>query len=146
MNRFVRHIFLVVVVFMAAGAYAQEDMKLLLGVNFDTFFDNTEYTGTKLGESGTLFSARLTPQIGVQWNEKNSLVIGADLFTDFGNETKFLSKARPQLYYRFATPKVKAYAGIFDRSAMRGYYSELFLSDAARYYDNRVQGDRKSVV
>ena len=140
MNRFVRHIFLVVAVFMAAGAYAQEDMKLLLGVNFDTFFDNTEYTGTKLGESGTLFSARLTPQIGVQWNEKNSLVIGADLFTDFGNETKFLSKARPQLYYRFATPKVKAYAGIFDRSAMRGYYSELFLSDAARYYDNRVQG------
>ena len=106
MNRFVRHIFLVVAVFMAAGAYAQEDMKLLLGVNFDTLYDNTENTGTKLGESGTLFSARLTPQIGVQWNEKNSLVIGADLYTDFGNETKFLSKARPQLYYRFATPKV----------------------------------------
>ena len=141
MNRFFRDIFLLVTaIFMAAQAYAQENSKLLLGVNFDTFFDNTEYTGTSLGESGTLFSARLTPQIGIEWNEKNSLIVGADLFTDFGDDGKFLSKARPQLYYRFATPKVKAYAGIFDRSAMKGYYSELFLSDAARYYENRVQG------
>ena len=142
MNRFIRYIFLVVTAIMtAATAQAQEDMKLLLGVGFDTFFDNTEYTGTNLGaSSGTTFSARLTPQIGVEWNEKNSLVIGADLFTDFGNDTKFLSKARPQLYYRFATPKVKAYAGIFDRSAMKGYYSELFFSDVYRYYENRVQG------
>lgn len=141
MNRFVRHIFLLLAaVFTVAKSQAQEDWKMLLGVNFDTFFDNTEYTGTTLGSSGTIFSARLTPQIGVQWNDKNSLIVGADLFADFGNEAKFFSKARPQLYYRFATPKVRAYAGIFDRSAMKGYYSELFFSDAARYYENRVQG------
>ena len=137
MNRFIRYIFLVVTaIITAATAQAQEDMKLLLGVGLDTFFDNTEYTGTNLGgSSGTTFSARLTPQIGVEWDEKNSLVIGADLFADFGNDTKFLSKARPQLYYRFAAPKVKAYAGIFDRSAMKGYYSELFFSDVYRYYN-----------
>ena len=142
MNRFLRHIFLVVTaLIMVATVKAQENMKLLLGVGFDTFFDNTEYTGTNLAaSSGTIFSARLTPKIGVEWNEKNSLIIGADLFADFGNETKFLSKARPQIYYRFATPKVKAYAGIFDRSVMEGYYSELFFSDAYRYYENRVQG------
>jgi hypothetical protein len=142
MNRFLRHIFLVVTaLIMVATVKAQENMKMLLGVGFDTFFDNTEYTGTNLAaSSGTVFSARLTPKIGIEWNEKNSLVIGADLFTDFGNETKFFSKARPQLYYRFATPKVKAYAGIFDRSVMEGYYSELFFSDAYRYYENRVQG------
>ena len=142
MNRFLRHIFLVVTALtMVATAEAQENAKLLLGVGFDTFFDNTEYTGTNLGgSSGTIFSARLTPKVGVEWNEKNSLIIGADLFADFGNETKFFSKARPQLYYRFATPKVKAYAGIFDCSAMKGYYSELFFSDAYRYYENRVQG------
>ena len=141
MNRFLRHIFLTAVaVLMAVASYAQEDMKLLLGVNFDTFFDNTEYSKTQMGRSGTIFSARLTPQIGVEWNEKNALIVGADLFADFGNETKFLSKARPQLYYRFATPKVKAYAGIFDRSVMEGYYSELFFSDAYRFYENRVQG------
>ena len=126
---------------MVATAKAQEkNMTTLLGVDFDTFFDNTEYSGTTFGGSGTIFSARLTPKVGVAWDEKNSLVVGADLFTDFGNETKLISKARPQLYYRFASEKVKAYAGIFDRSAMKGYYSELFFSDAARYYENRVQG------
>ena len=141
MKLFIRHILLVVAAsLMAATAQAQENTKLLLGVNFDTFFDNTEYTGTNLGESGTIFSARLTPTIGIEWNERNSLVVGADLFTDFGNDTKFLSKARPQLYYRFASPRVKAYAGIFDRKEMKGYYSELFFSDAYRYYENRVQG------
>ena len=141
MNRFLQHIFLLVVALLTTVvSYAQEDTKLLLGVNFDTFFDNTEYSKTQIGKSRTVFSARLAPKIGVEWNEKNALIIGADLFADFGDETKFLSKARPQLYYRFSTPKVKAYAGIFDRSAMEGYYSELFFSDAYRYYENRVQG------
>jgi hypothetical protein len=141
MNRFLRHIFLLaVIVSTTISAYAQENMKLSLGVNFETFFDNTEYANTQMGWSGTVFSARLTPKVGIEWNEKNSLVIGTDLFADFGDETQFLSKLRPQLYYRFATPNVKAYAGIFDRSAMEGYYSELFFSDAYRYYENRVQG------
>lgn len=141
MNRFLRHIFLLaVIVSTTISTYAQENMKLSLGVNFETFFDNTEYANTQMGWSGTVFSARLTPKVGIEWNEKNSLVIGTDLFADFGDETQFLSKLRPQLYYRFATPNVKAYAGIFDRSAMEGYYSELFFSDAYRYYENRVQG------
>lgn len=142
MIRFIRHILLILTAFvMVVTAKAQEkNMTTLLGVDFDTFFDNTEYSGTAFGGSGTIFSARLTPKVGVAWDEKNSLVVGADLFTDFGNETKFISKARPQLYYRLASEKVKAYAGIFDRSAMKGYYSELFFSDAARYYENRVQG------
>ncbi len=142
MNRLIRHIFLLVTALaMVATAEAQENMKMLLGVDFDTFFDNTEYTGTNLANgSGTIFSARLTPKVGVEWNQKNSLVVGADLFADFGNETKFLSKARPQLYYRFASEKVRAYAGIFDRKEMMGYYSELFFSDAYRFYENRVQG------
>ena len=56
MNRFTRHIFLAVTaMLMVATAEAQENMKVLLGVNFDTFFDNTEYSGSSLGESGTIF-------------------------------------------------------------------------------------------
>lgn len=142
MKHFITYLFATLVaVLCAANVAAQQDMKLLVGAQFETFFDNTEYTGTELsGSSGTIFSARLTPKIGVEWDEKNSLNFGVDIFNDFGDDTKFFSKARPQIYYRFATPKVRAYAGIFDRKAMEGYYSELFFSDAARYYENRVQG------
>lgn len=141
MIRFLRHILLLLALATCGNvAYGQEDVRMLAGVDFTTYFDNFEYTGTSLGESGTFFSARLTPKVGIEWDERNSLVIGADLYTDFGNESRFISKARPQLYYRFAAPKVRAYAGIFDRKEMIGYYSELFFSDEARFYENRVQG------
>ncbi|MBO5878374.1 MAG: hypothetical protein J6Q29_02765 [Alistipes sp.] len=138
----IRYIFATLLVLVVAtAASAQENMKMVLGVDFDTYFDNTEYTGTNLAaSSGTIFSSRLSPKIGVEWDERNSLVFGVDLFNDFGNDTQFFSKARPQIYYRFATPKVKAYAGIFDRKEMVGYYSELFFSDRARFFENRVQG------
>lgn len=141
MIRFLRHILMMFACAVCcSAAYGQENMRVLASVDFTTYFDNFEYTGTTLGESGTLFGARLTPKVGIEWDERNSLIIGADLYTDFGNESRFISKARPQLYYRFASPKVRAYAGIFDRKEMVGYYSELFFSDETRFYENRVQG------
>ena len=141
-KHFITYLFATMVaVLCAANVAAQQDVKLLVGADFETFFDNTEYTGTTLAaSSGTIFGSRLTPRIGVEWDAKNSLNFGVDIFNDFGNDTRFFSKARPQIYYRFASPKVKAYAGIFDRKEMAGYYSELFFSDASRYYENRVQG------
>ena len=59
MIRFIRHILLILTAFvMVATAKAQEkNMTTLLGVDFDTFFDNTEYSGTAFGGSGTIFSA-----------------------------------------------------------------------------------------
>jgi len=141
MIRVLRHICLLLAFSFSIGKVCgQEDMRLLAGVDFSTYFDNFEYTGTLLGESGTNFSARFSPKVGVEWSGRNSLIFGADLFTNFGDESKFISKARPQVYYRYAAPRVKAYAGIFDRKEMVGYYSELFLSDEARFYENRVQG------
>lgn len=141
MNRFVRHIFLLMVaVFTAITAQAQEDIKLLAGVDFDTYFDNREYSGGKIGESQTLFSSRLTPKVGVEWNKNNRLVVGMDLWSDFGDDTDVFAKVRPQLYYRFANKKVQAYAGIFPREEMIGKYSEVFFSDSMRFYENRVQG------
>ncbi len=141
MNRFVRHIFLLLVaVFTAGTMQAQEDMKLLLGADFDTYFNNREYSGSKIGESGTLFSSRLTPKVGIEWNKNNRLIVGMDLWSNFGDDTKVFAKARPQVYYRFANEKVRAYAGIFSREEMIGDYSEVFMSDSMRFYENRVQG------
>lgn len=141
MIRLLRQILISVLAVVAPiAAIGQEDLRLLTGVGFDTFFDNTEYTGTKLGRSETTFAARLSPKVGLQWSDKNSLVVGADIFANFGEQGKFLSKARPQLYYRFATPKVKALAGIFDRNELKGYYSEVFISDVNRFYENRLHG------
>ncbi|MDO5497933.1 MAG: hypothetical protein Q4F45_08640 [Alistipes sp.] len=131
---------LAVAVVAATNSYAQEDLRLVWGVDFDTYFDNREYSACEYDESQTFFSARLTPQVGLKWNEKNRVVVGVDLLADFGDETDFLSEVKPQLYYQFASQKVSAYAGIFPRERMVGDYSDLIMSEASRFYDNRVRG------
>jgi hypothetical protein len=125
---------------LAVSVSAQEDMKLLVGAEFDTYFNNSEYAGSKIGKSGTLFASRLTPMLGVEWNKHNSLVFGADLWSNFGDDTKFLAKARPQVYYQYQSDKVTAAAGIFSREKLMGDYTELIFSDSVRFFENRVQG------
>ncbi len=128
---------LVLALTLRGGAYAQN---LIVGADFSTRFDNREYAPNEFGEPQTLFSARLSPRIGVEWQQKNRLIVGADLLQNFGDDTKFLSKARPILYYQFNTKNVQANAGIFDRKELMGDYSRAFFSDSTAYYHNRLSG------
>ena len=121
----------------ATTTYAQE---LLAGAEFVTRFDNREYAANAFGEPQTLFSARLTPRVGVEWQAKNRLVAGIELLQHFGEENRFLSDVRPLFYYRFETEHVRAAAGIFDRKELAGDYSTAFFSDSTAFYHNRLSG------
>jgi len=138
MRRVATYVFAVVTLILGvANATAQE---LRLGVDFTTLFDNKEYAGMTIDESGTLFSARLTPKVGVAWSERNELMFAVDMVQDFGHDAKFLSDANVQLYYAFRAPRVTVLAGIFPRSEMRGLSTPLFFDRDYRYYDNRIGG------
>ena len=141
MNRILR-LTITIAALLTAGTTlrAQEDFRLVLGASFDTYFDNREYVDCQFGESQTLFSSRLTPEVGIEWNAKNRLMFGMDLWSDFGNNTVVFAKARPQIYYRFKSDKVAASAGIFTREKMLGDNSEAILSASIRFFDNRIQG------
>lgn len=141
MNRFVRHIFLLTLALVwASSVSAQEDVQVVVGADFDTYFDNREYAGSPIGESQTLFSSRLTPKVGIEWSGRNRLMVGMDMLSNFGDDSDLFAKIRPQIYYSFNSERVSAYAGIFSRDEMMGRYSELILSDSVRFYENRVQG------
>ena len=114
--------------------------KLIVGADFTTRFDNREYANDDFNESQKLFSARLTPRIGVEWMDKNRLIVGVDLLQNFGDDTKFLSKARPSAYYQFNSRNVQANAGIFDRKELLGDYSLAFFGDSTAFYHNRLSG------
>lgn len=118
--------------------------KILVGADFETRFDNREYANNDFNESRTLFSARLTPRIGVEWQEKNQLVFGVEMLQNFGQYNPqgdpFLSDVKPLVYYRFKTPNVQANAGIFNRKELMGDYSAAFFSDSTRFYHNRLSG------
>lgn len=139
MPRVFRYLLLLLATIYWGGAtlYAQE---VKLGADFTTLFDNTEYASMKDVSSGTLFGARLTPKVGIKWQERNELMVGADLYQDFGNNAKFLSAAKLQLYYAYKAPTVKLYAGIFPRSAMKGLRSPIFFDPSYNYYNNSIGG------
>lgn len=120
-----------------AHATAQE---WIAGVDFKTYFDNREYSGMGFDGSKTVFAARLTPKAGLQWAGHNRLMVAVDLMQDFGDGAKFLTEAKPQLWYQYESPKVLAAAGIFSREMLRGDYGEAFFDRAYRFYHNRLQG------
>lgn len=124
--------------FPAAGLQAQQ---FFAGVEFTTRFDNREYTGTDFADaSRTFFSARLTPQAGLRWDACNSLIVAVDLLQDFGDDAKFLTEAKPQVYYQFHSPNVLAAAGIFPREKLMGDYGEAFFDRSYIFYNNRISG------
>ncbi len=63
------------------GASAQQ---IIAGADFATRFDNREYADNTFNQPQTLFSARLTPRVGVEWMKKNRLVVGVELLQNFG--------------------------------------------------------------
>ena len=141
MKHFITYLFTTMVAILsAANVAAQQDMTLLVGADFDTYFDNREYAGSEIGLSGTSFSSRLTPTIGVEWDRYNRLVFGMDMWSHFGDDTKTFAKARPQVYYQFQNSQVTAAAGIFSREKLLGDYTEVIFSDSVRFYENRMQG------
>ena len=129
-------------VLMAGGGLRAQE--LLVGVDFDNRFDNREYAGNEFNVPQTLFSARLTPFVGIEWMEKNRLVVGVEMLRNFGQynapRDPFMSDVKPLMYYRFKTPNVQADAGIFDRGELMGDYSAAFFSDSTRFYHNRLSG------
>ena len=147
MRRFVAYILLMLATLVGGGyAYSAPMLllesplpKLKLEADFTTLFDNTEYASMRGVSSGTLFGARLTPKVGIEWQYRNQLMVGADLYQDFGHD-KFLSDAKLQLYYAFQDYNAKVYAGIFPRSAMKGLRSPLFFDPAYCYYNNSIAG------
>lgn len=134
-------LYIAFVVALLLGVQQLRAQSLVLGADYAMLFDNTEYsTMGYASRSETLFSARLTPYLGVEFDDKNRLVLGAELLQDFGYDAKFLSDANVLMYYGFSTPKVKAFAGIFPRDEMYGLRSPLFFDRGYRYYHSRIQG------
>ena len=137
-----RKLRLYVVAFLAlvAGVNTLVAQELSYGVDFVTLFDNTEYAGMQQKWSETLFSARITPKVALNWNGGNELVVASDFTRDFGHKTDFVSNTNLHFYYGYRAPQVRLLAGIFPRSEMRGLRSELFFDRHYRYYHNTLSG------
>ena len=113
--------------------------ELFFNGELSTHFDNTEYTGSGLGDSRTVFAVRVTPTLGYKFDNNHSIVVGANLLKDFGS-ANFLDSSMLVAYYQFENSNYGANAGIFQRNKLIGNYSRAFFSDAYLIYNPLVQG------
>lgn len=116
-----------------------EAQEVVAEAQFETRFDNREYSGNDFGESMTLFGLGFSPEVGIQWAGQNRLMVGANLMHEFGDE-KSLSEAALMVYYQFKSPSVQVNAGIFPRAKMIGEYSEAIFDDKTTFYHDPLQG------
>jgi hypothetical protein len=128
-----------VAVFGVEVASAQQ-FKWSLGL--DTRFDNHEYEAVKapgLISSGTAFSTRATPVVGIGFGAGHSVMGGGSFIFDMGAP---LDKRDPELllYYNYKSPKFGVYAGKFERRRLVGSYSRAIYSGSRAFYDNVLEG------
>ena len=136
--------FLLITLLLLVTSLTTRAQELIVGGEFATRFDNREYSGNTYDVSQTLFSARLTPYLGVEWQKKHRMVVGVELMQHFGQNQgereAFLSDVKPVMYYQFRTQKVHAAAGIFTRDQLQGDYGHAIFGDSTTFYHSRLSG------
>lgn len=121
--------------FCITHMHAQE---ILWNVGLKSVFDNREYE-SKLNRSQTIFGATLSPELGVRWGEKNSLMVGAYVTSEFGSPTKDIS-VDPAFYYNYKDKNFNISAGIVPFSQVIGTESRAFFSDSIRFFKHSIGG------
>jgi hypothetical protein len=107
-------------------------------VYFDTQFDNREYN-SNFSNSQTFFGAKLTPDIGLNWNENSTLLIGTTMIEEFGTKI-FENTPEILIYYHYDSPKYSLFAGRFSSKSVIGKYSNAFFNDSVRFFDTNIDG------
>ena len=138
-SEMVRKVFISVVALLLSFSALAQSEKLYLDTDFNFDFDNTEYSGSGLGPSETLFGVSLAPALRYEWNEKHSLGVGVNMQKRFGS-VRFLDDIDLVAYYQYKDEKYGALAGLFRRDKLMGRYSEAFFSNAWLAKNRLVQG------
>ena len=128
----------IIALLLSFSALAQSE-KLYIDTDFNFDFDNTEYSGSNLAPSETLFGISLAPALRYEWSDKHHLSVGVNMQKMFGS-VRFLDDIDLIAYYQFRNENYGAVAGLFRREKLMGRYSEAFFSNAWLASNRVVQG------
>lgn len=130
-----------------AGSDEDHRISFAYDVDFDINFDNREFYRSDFSRSMTIFAARVTPFAGLDFRQNSQtahrIMVGVDLMKDFGrHDKKIIGEIlfHYNLKKDFGDTELSLYAGIFPRSKTMDLYSEAFISDSLRFYDNNLEG------
>jgi hypothetical protein len=123
--------------FSASNTLSAQD--ILLKLSTRSFFDNTEYASSPLQTSQTMAGVHLTPEVGINWNSKHRVFVGADVMREFGTD-KTISSYDPIIYYEYKGSPFRFYMGAFPRRSILDKYPRMFFQDSIANYCPVING------
>ncbi|MDH8701625.1 hypothetical protein M2138_000972 [Dysgonomonadaceae bacterium PH5-43] len=128
--------FILMFVCCFAYTYSQE---FVWKAGVHSFFDNTEYEGSKVQNSQTMAGVHLAPELGIKWNKKHSFYVGADLMHEFGSD-KTVDYHDPIVYYEYSGNPFRFYMGAVPRNIILDKYPRMFFQDSINNYRPVING------
>jgi hypothetical protein len=89
--------------------------------------------------SGTYFSTRLVPVLGIGWGGYHSVMAGGSFTLDMGAPAGGRDP-EPLIYYNYRSPEYGLWAGKFERRHLIGGYSHAVYAGSYSFYDNVIDG------
>ena len=136
MNKLIRCVFLLGILIFPAASIAQE---FQWKVNLNYFFDNTEFSESTLTKDQTMAGVHFSPELGMKWDQNNSIFGGVDMLKKSGSNT-VVDKVKFIGYYQFHDDNTLLRAGSFQKGELLSNYSDFFFQDSVRYYRPVMEG------
>lgn len=116
--------------------------KFIYDVDFLTFFDNRE-SHIPSYPSKTLFGTRLSPEIGVEFNDSaygnHQLIAGVSYIQPFGSTWRNI-RLNPTIYYRYRQHSFNLSFGFIPWRNIRTSLPDYLFSDSLTYFSSNIQG------
>ena len=116
--------------------------KFIYDVDFLTFFDNRE-SHIPSYPSKTLFGTRLSPEIGVEFNDSlygnHQLIAGVSYIQPFGSTWRDI-RLNPTIYYRYRQHGFNLSFGFIPWRNIKTNLPDYLFSDSLSYFSPNIQG------
>ena len=116
--------------------------KFIYDVDFLTFFDNRE-SHIPSYPSQTLFGTRLSPEIGVEFNDSlygnHQLIAGVSYIQPFGSTWRDI-RLNPTIYYRYRQHGFNLSFGFIPWRNIKTHLPDYLRSDSLSYFSPNIQG------
>jgi len=118
------------------SAFSQE---FLWKAGMYSFFDNREFAGSRINEPQTMAGVHVAPELGLGWNEKHRIFVGANLMREFGSD-EMLDYSDLIAYHEFDGKPFRFYMGAFPRRMALEKYPRMFFQDSILNYRPLMTG------
>ncbi|MFV0390482.1 MAG: hypothetical protein ACK5KP_01130 [Paludibacteraceae bacterium] len=128
-----------IILLVLSLSFLSSAQELKWDTGLDFFFDNTEFSRSRLAIDQTMTGVRLSQEIGWMFDENHSILGGISAQRSLAT-SDFTDKIDLMAYYQLKDENTLFKAGAFKRSNLLDDYSNFFFQDSIGYYKQTIEG------